>query len=84
MLVVMTYRPSTQFSVSLSWVALILVSFAPLSSSSLQDHDKDAPTVTEITAAGKIFAKACVTCHLPPDPEHATDRAWLNQVKDTA
>lgn len=80
----MTYRRSTQFSVTLSCAALVLVSFAPLTGSSLQDHDKGAPTATEITKAGKIFAKACVSCHLPPDPEHATDRAWLNQVKDTA
>ena len=85
----MTYRRSTQPRVTLSCatlscVALALGSLAPLSASSAQDHDEAAPTAAEITKAGKIFAKACVSCHLPPDPEHATDRAWLNQIKDTA
>ncbi len=67
---------------------LALVSFSASAGSSVQDpaksSAKDAPTATEITKAGEIFAKACVSCHLPPDPERATDRAWLNQVKDTA
>lgn len=85
----MTYHRSTQplvtlSCVTLSCVALALVSLAPLSAGSVQDHDEDAPTAAEITKAGTIFAKACVSCHLPPDPEHATDRAWLHQVKDTA
>ena len=34
--------------------------------------------------ASKLFNTSCIACHVPPDPEFATDRAWLNQVTDTA
>lgn len=37
-----------------------------------------------LAKAGKLFKNACTTCHLPPDPAQALDRAWLNQLKDTA
>jgi hypothetical protein len=44
----------------------------------------DAPTTKEIADAGKLFRSSCTSCHLPPDPDHATDLAWLDQVTDTA
>ena len=44
----------------------------------------DGPTVAEIAEAAALFESSCVACHLPPDPEHGTDRAWLSQVRDTA
>ena len=44
----------------------------------------DDPTPEEIAEAGTLFASSCTQCHLPPDPEHPTDRAWLDQVRDTA
>jgi hypothetical protein len=46
-----------------------------------QDDDERAVTPAE---AGEAFANACARCHLPPDARYATDRAWLNQVRDTA
>jgi len=44
----------------------------------------DTPTAAEIEEAAELFSSSCASCHLPPDPEHATDRAWLSQVTDTA
>lgn len=41
-------------------------------------------TPTELVAAGKVFQESCTFCHVVPDPAHLTDRAWLNQVSDTA
>lgn len=49
----------------------------------LDDKD-DGPKAADIAAAGELFKSSCAMCHLPPDPKHPTDRAWLNQVKDTA
>ena len=45
---------------------------------------RDTPTAEEIADAGKLFGSSCSMCHLPPDPEHPTDLAWLEQVTDTA
>jgi cytochrome c553 len=45
------------------------------------DVEEHAVTPAE---AGRSFANACTRCHLPPDARYATDRAWLNQVRDTA
>ncbi len=44
----------------------------------------DGPEAAEVAAAGELFTRSCMACHLPPDPELPRDRAWLNQVKDTA
>jgi len=44
----------------------------------------DAPTAKQIAEAGQLFAASCAGCHLPPDPGHATDLAWLGQVTETA
>ena len=46
-----------------------------------QGHD---PTPAEVVPAGKLFERSCVSCHLPPNPDLPRDRAWLEQVKDTA
>jgi mono/diheme cytochrome c family protein len=48
------------------------------------DPAPDEPTPEEIAEAGALFAASCTQCHLPPDPAHPTDRAWLDQVRDTA
>ena len=37
-----------------------------------------------IRSAGQIFQKSCARCHVIPDPDNRTDRAWLDQVKRTA
>ena len=34
--------------------------------------------------AGEIFAQRCSTCHVAPDLAFATDRAWVDQVQETA
>ncbi len=34
--------------------------------------------------AGRIFHAQCADCHVVPDTRFATDRAWLEQIKDTA
>ena len=47
-------------------------------------QDDGPPKAADIAAAGELFRSSCTSCHLPPDPAHETDRAWLNQVKDTA
>ena len=47
-----------------------------------QDDSKNTPQ--ELARAGKVFQESCTFCHLAPDPSHPTDRAWLNQVSDTA
>jgi hypothetical protein len=31
-----------------------------------------------------IFENHCARCHVQPDPAFAVDRAWLEQVHDTA
>ena len=46
--------------------------------------EDEAPTAEEIAAAGAKFRKSCANCHVPPDLAFAVDRAWLEQVKDTA
>jgi mono/diheme cytochrome c family protein len=61
---------------------LLLTPF--LAASSRTSHADDTPTAEEIQEAAELFSSSCASCHLPPDPEHATDRAWLNQVTDTA
>jgi len=37
-----------------------------------------------VAAAGAFFVENCVACHVVPDLSYAVDRAWLNQVADTA
>ena len=32
----------------------------------------------------ELFANACIGCHVAPDPERATDKAWITQLFDTA
>jgi len=44
----------------------------------------DEPTPEAIAEAAQLFRSSCATCHLPPDPARETDRAWLDQVRDTA
>lgn len=32
----------------------------------------------------ELFLARCLGCHVPPDPRFAVERAWLEQVLDTA
>jgi hypothetical protein len=32
----------------------------------------------------ELFANACIGCHVAPDPDLATDKAWITQLFDTA
>lgn len=64
--------------------ALALVSFTLAVPVLPQDAPQKDSAAAEIAKATKLFASACISCHLPPDPEVMTDRAWLSQVSDTA
>lgn len=35
-------------------------------------------------APDELFGLRCIGCHVPPDPRFAVERAWLEQVHDTA
>jgi hypothetical protein len=35
-------------------------------------------------SAEELFQARCTSCHVPPDPAFAVERAWIEQVKDTA
>lgn len=48
---------------------------------SAQSHGQSKGKPAEV---GKLFQSQCMSCHLPPDPGFPTDRAWLNQIQDTA
>ena len=64
--------------------ALAIAFFLPSVFATAADDKDDGPKAADIAAAGELFKSSCAMCHLPPDPKHPTDRAWLNQVKDTA
>jgi mono/diheme cytochrome c family protein len=34
--------------------------------------------------AGELFQSRCAACHVAPDQRFETDRAWIEQVRDTA
>ena len=65
-------------------LAAICALLPQLLASSPAQHEDDSATAKEIEKAGALFRSSCASCHLPPDPDHATDRAWLDQVTDTA
>lgn len=48
-----------------------------------QDADRSAPDA-QSKAAAALYARECARCHVPPDPDFATDRAWIQQLADTA
>ncbi len=66
-----------------AFIALLVSATAPVAQEPAKSADEPA-TKKELRAAGVLFDKSCSHCHLAPDPNHATDRAWLNQIKDTA
>jgi hypothetical protein len=37
-----------------------------------------------IREAGARYQKSCMACHVPPDLRFPTDRAWLEQIRETA
>lgn len=43
---------------------------------------RDAPR--EEPDVARLFAESCASCHQPPDPTFAVDRAWITQLADTA
>ena len=49
-----------------------------------EGHDPSHQTADLRAEAAKIYAKSCSSCHLPPDPSFAVDRAWITQLTDTA
>lgn len=46
-----------------------------------QQGDESAMTAKR---AGEIFEQRCSTCHVAPDLAYATDRAWVEQIRETA
>ncbi len=52
-----------------------------LAAPSAQDSAGDGQDEVDVQA---LYVENCSACHLPPDPNFETDRAWLNQVLDTA
>lgn len=55
-----------------------------LGSSAAQAQSQGHAAPAAIKEMSKLFESQCSSCHLPPDPALPTDRAWLNQIKDTA
>ena len=45
---------------------------------------QDSPSPEELTRAGELYREQCLACHQPPDLRFPADRAFLNQVADTA
>lgn len=41
---------------------------------------------SELTAAeaSKYFVESCSACHVAPDIAYMTDRAWVQQIRETA
>ena len=64
--------------------AICGVLLTPALLASTEATHEDVPTAKEVADAGALFRSSCAACHLPPDPDHVTDRAWLDQVTDTA
>jgi hypothetical protein len=62
--------------------AALAITFCVTQAFGLSQHGPGSQA--EVADVGKLFQASCASCHLPPDPDHKTDRAWLNQVKDTA
>jgi mono/diheme cytochrome c family protein len=65
----------------LAAVALALVTAGFRAPQHAQDGKRDAVTPKE---AGELFAARCAACHVAPDVAFATDRAWLDQIEETA
>ncbi len=61
----------------IKWLIYSLVIYLS-SSFTLMAQDK-----TRLEFAKQTFSKTCILCHQPPDLNFATDRAWLNQVRQT-
>jgi len=43
-----------------------------------------AQSPQELALAEKTFVGNCASCHQVPDSQFAVDRAWLNQIDDSA
>ena len=51
------------------------------SAAACQHH---APAEKGSERPDELFRSRCLACHVPPDPRFAVERAWLEQVLDTA
>ncbi|HTF88996.1 MAG TPA: hypothetical protein VK843_11345 [Planctomycetota bacterium] len=66
---------------SRAWLAPLLVLggfLAAFQSPAQQEEPMSA------RAASELFLERCVACHVAPDLAYATDRAWVEQVRETA
>ncbi len=67
--------------------ALLLLPLAllPATAETAAGQDRSSePEADEVPDPARLFEQGCQACHQPPDLQFAVDRAWLNQVKDTA
>ena len=62
-------------------ITLLLVSGALLGPASARQGARET---AEDFQPAKLYANACLPCHLPPDPQLPTDAAWIRQLADTA
>lgn len=59
-------------------LGMAVVAPGPTARVAAQDHGRHAVDVAE------LFRTRCASCHVAPDPAIDTDRAWLQQVEETA
>ncbi len=66
-----------------NWLSIPFVLSIALSSANAQEAQEAKPE-TDRTRAATLYERACLPCHLPPDPALPTDAAWIRQLMDTA
>ena len=64
--------------------AILVLSAAAHAQRPQHGQPPGAKMAQEEGRAGVLFRENCLACHQAPDLKFPTDRAWLNQVKDTA
>lgn len=59
----------------------ILLLLATAAAHGQSRSEGSSPDPTDLAA---LYAGRCASCHVPPDPAFAVDRAWITQLADTA
>ncbi|MGI9241192.1 MAG: hypothetical protein ACR2RV_10350 [Verrucomicrobiales bacterium] len=59
---------------------IVSISIGLICSAALSLRAEDKPSVLQ---AGIDFQKTCMGCHVAPDLRFATDRAWIDQIRET-
>lgn len=79
----MKLRPSTPLRVLLGGVLLAVLGIMSVETVTRAQDGDDAHAPTPERAA-QLFANRCASCHVYPDAQRATDRAWLGQIMETS